>query len=48
MKEVIIRFRYEEAKELKNDQYYKDLAFNEIYNSSDVLQSEHFEIKNIN
>ena len=44
MKEVIIRFRYEEVKG-KDDNFYRNLAFNEIYNCDDNLDSSGFEVE---
>lgn len=44
MKEVIIRFRYEEVKG-KDDDYYRNKAFDEIYNKDDNLDSSSFEVR---
>lgn len=44
MKEVIIRFLYKTEKD-KDDDYYRNKAFDEIYNSDDVLDSSGFEVK---
>ena len=43
-KKVIISFVYE-AIQGKDDQYYKDKAFDEIYNSDDVLDADAFLVK---
>jgi len=43
-KKVIVSFLYEEVKG-KDDQYYKDKAFDEIYNSDEVLDNDSFLVK---
>ncbi len=44
MKEVIIRFLYEEEKG-KDKEHYQDKAFEDIYYSCDLLQAENFEVR---
>ena len=46
MKEIMVTvsFLYEEEKG-KDEQYYKDKAFDEIYNSDDVLNADGFDVK---
>ena len=44
MKEVTIKFRYEEEKG-KDDSFYRQKAFDEIYNSDDNLDSSHWEVR---
>ena len=39
--EVTVVFRFEKEKG-RGEQYYQNKAFDEIYNSDDVLQSENF------
>jgi len=46
MKKVTISFYYKEEKE-KDDQYYKQKAFDEMYNADDNLQTDSWEVKKI-
>jgi len=45
-KEVMVTIRFLYSKEDgKDEQYYKDKAFEEIYNSDDVLNADGFDVK---
>lgn len=46
MKKVTIEFLYGNVKG-KDDQYYKDLAFNEIIDGNNFFDSRDFEIEDI-
>ena len=46
MKQVTVTFLYSEVKG-KDDDYYKNLAFDEIYDGDDVLQGNSFEVEDI-
>ena len=43
MKQVIVKFLYETVKG-KDDEYYRNKAFDDIYNSDDVLNADGFEV----
>ncbi len=47
MKKVTITFLYSEEKN-KDDNYYRDKAFDEIYNSDDTIDISHAEVNNEN
>lgn len=46
MKKVIIEFIYEEVKG-KNDNYYRDITFDNIYNQDDVIDISQCEVKDV-